>query len=533
MSYYKLRSFHINKDGNPQVSVADSSLYPLEYFSTEYVKEGQTPEENLYDFCISLLEGNIQPNRLKALYNAPNKPGSLIKTMNDLMMKYVPAVSLEKDMEVKVNMLDGLESLLAKKYGVPMLQSKDIDLDAVIKELQEYNEKAKQAYWEKEQQLKDEGIVTVRAALSSDIFPCFTILFNANADETIIAKSENYGNNGFLDNSDRTAVFMGNLSGRLFHPLSEIGILSFDRELQIRDMISEACKEPVIMGLSPEHFDDIAQDKTISGLFITKVDDKWHTLKVDKKEQTAEEDVFNDKVDALMYLKGDTSAKEPFYEIYQLKDNDEAREFHYRGYQELLDKNKHVWGYNYEKLYTGKYVGEGLEDVFERFNMDRPDDFYGHSLSVSDVVRIHTQDSDRAYYVDSIGFKELESFNPDTVSYKMNRLYWDLKNAFENEPDRLLTICTKANGQFNTTIRDAIKACKRADRAAKNERDPEIRFSTGADPMNRGYTKNIRFSDLMFVTVENMYFFEDPGHRNKRYMEEAIRQRQDNSIERR
>ena len=97
MSYYKLRSFHINKDGNPQVSVADSSLYPLEYFSTEYVKEGQTPEENLYDFCISLLEGNIQPNRLKALYNAPNKPGSRIKTMNDLMMKEIKKADVKVD----------------------------------------------------------------------------------------------------------------------------------------------------------------------------------------------------------------------------------------------------------------------------------------------------------------------------------------------------------------------------------------------------------------------------------------------------
>ena len=27
-----------------------------------------------------------------------------------------------------------------------------------------------------------------------------------------------------------------------------------------------------------------------------------------------------------------------------------------------------------------------LEDIFERFNINRPNDFHGHSLSVSDVV---------------------------------------------------------------------------------------------------------------------------------------------------
>ena len=54
--------------------------------------------------------------------------------------------------------------------------------------------------------------------------------------------------------------------------------------------------------------------------------------------------------------------------------------------------------------------GETLEDIYRRFNIDHPEDFRGHSLSVSDVVVLHEKGTDTAYYVDSIGFKELPDF---------------------------------------------------------------------------------------------------------------------------
>lgn len=41
-----------------------------------------------------------------------------------------------------------------------------------------------------------------------------------------------------------------------------------------------------------------------------------------------------------------------------------------------------------------------LEQVFEKFNLDHPDDFKGHSLSVSDIVKLN----DKLYICDSFGF---------------------------------------------------------------------------------------------------------------------------------
>lgn len=45
-----------------------------------------------------------------------------------------------------------------------------------------------------------------------------------------------------------------------------------------------------------------------------------------------------------------------------------------------------------------------LERLFQKFNLDRPIDFDGHSLSVSDIVKIN----DRYYFCDAIGWKYIK-----------------------------------------------------------------------------------------------------------------------------
>ena len=51
---------------------------------------------------------------------------------------------------------------------------------------------------------------------------------------------------------------------------------------------------------------------------------------------------------------------------------------------------------------------EMLEGVFTKFNIDRPEDFTGHSLSVSDVIAVKKNNCITYYYVDSVGFKQLD-----------------------------------------------------------------------------------------------------------------------------
>ena len=51
-----------------------------------------------------------------------------------------------------------------------------------------------------------------------------------------------------------------------------------------------------------------------------------------------------------------------------------------------------------------------LEQTYEKFNLDHPADFRGHSLSVSDIIAIRQNGVVSCHYVDSIGFRTLPEF---------------------------------------------------------------------------------------------------------------------------
>ena len=66
---------------------------------------------------------------------------------------------------------------------------------------------------------------------------------------------------------------------------------------------------------------------------------------------------------------------------------------------------------------------EILEELFQMFNLSRPQDFEGHSLSVSDVIALKRNGEVSVHYVDSIGFKDLQGFldkHPERHSVLMN-----------------------------------------------------------------------------------------------------------------
>ena len=70
---------------------------------------------------------------------------------------------------------------------------------------------------------------------------------------------------------------------------------------------------------------------------------------------------------------------------------------------------------NYEFIFSGRLEGgkrtmDVLEALFFKFNTDHPKDYIGRSLSVSDVVVLHENGHNRSFYVDSIGFAEVEGF---------------------------------------------------------------------------------------------------------------------------
>lgn len=99
-------------------------------------------------------------------------------------------------------------------------------------------------------------------------------------------------------------------------------------------------------------------------------------------------------------------------EIWQVKRNiDERHDISFMRYdyvkKRIPDLAKTYKDY-YEKVYEyGEEIDVPekvyLEQVFTDFNINRPDDFKGHSLSVSDLVKLN----DNLYFCDSFGYELL------------------------------------------------------------------------------------------------------------------------------
>lgn len=105
------------------------------------------------------------------------------------------------------------------------------------------------------------------------------------------------------------------------------------------------------------------------------------------------------------FLASDTDS----FGIYQLKVSDELRHLYFAGMDRLRAGGDFPRKKNYEFIYYGKLdEGMSLEKIYEIFNIYRPGDFVGHSLSVSDIVVIHKDGTNTAYYVDTVGFVKLD-----------------------------------------------------------------------------------------------------------------------------
>ncbi len=104
------------------------------------------------------------------------------------------------------------------------------------------------------------------------------------------------------------------------------------------------------------------------------------------------------------------------YSIYQLKRSDDLHGIRFESYDYLQKNGIKCDIRNYDLIYSGHMKpNETLEILFYKFNMEHPEDFKGHSLSVSDVVVVKERGKSTAHYVDSIGFKQVDNFDKGPV----------------------------------------------------------------------------------------------------------------------
>ena len=104
-------------------------------------------------------------------------------------------------------------------------------------------------------------------------------------------------------------------------------------------------------------------------------------------------------------------AEESSFSIYQLKGGNETLDYRFEPLDSIHRNGLSVKPENYELVYEAPLTAkDDLESIYTRFNVDRPADFTGHSLSVSDIVVLHQDGKDTAHYCDRVGFFEVPEF---------------------------------------------------------------------------------------------------------------------------
>ena len=190
------------------------------------------------------------------------------------------------------------------------------------------------------------------------------------------------------------------------------------------------------------------------------------------------------------YFAADLPEPGDSFSIYQVPAGPEGRDFRYRSYEELQAAGLAVDRKNYELVYTAPLDGKTtLENIYRTFNTDdRPADFRGHSLSVSDVVVINRGGKEEAHYCDSIGFTPVPEFMREspikTAEMSTEQNYNMIDGTLNNAPSMgELEARAKAGEQISLfDVAEAAKAeaqkpkqTRTASKTAQRQKKPSIR----------------------------------------------------------
>ena len=179
------------------------------------------------------------------------------------------------------------------------------------------------------------------------------------------------------------------------------------------------------------------------------------------------------------------------FSIYQLRNEDSTRDYRFEPYDRLQAAGRTVDKANYTEVYAAPLAsGTTLEDIYRTFNVDHPADFDGHSLSVSDVVVLHQNGHDTAYYCDSVGFQQVPEFlreNPLRTAELSTEQNENMIDSVLNNAPSLGELEAKAKAGEQISLTDlaaAVKAEEKAPKAKKSRaakpKKPSIRAQLDA-----------------------------------------------------
>lgn len=274
------------------------------------------------------------------------------------------------------------------------------------------------------------------------------LIHQLEAEKTIVKRNliVNYAYK--LDDMDKIRELAEKLAYQLEYSQQDVGLTIIDAQAEI-----DALPDPIIglsemreYGYTWNEMLPLTQEKALE-LFDHDLpvyllhNDGSETTVEDRKQITEHEGIFGiEKGDwenerKLRSMQAELSDNEinkevkllygssDKYGIYQLKHNPELVHLRFESTESLKrmgitkDNFDAIKPENYELIYVGELSelqeqteGEILEAICEKFNIDHPEDYRGHSLSVSDIVVLHQNGKNSAHFVDSFGFTGLSDF---------------------------------------------------------------------------------------------------------------------------
>lgn len=170
------------------------------------------------------------------------------------------------------------------------------------------------------------------------------------------------------------------------------------------------------------------------------------------------------------------------FTIYQMKHNEETKDFHFSSLQRFEEKGVIPSINMYEKVYEGTLKeGQDLNSIYAEFNINHPADFTGHSLSVSDIVVISYEGLHTANFVDSFGFQNIEQFAKEHEALLSAETMDSIK--FDNDID---LDKEKTREQLGFKDQDAAAPkMSMKERFAAAQKESEKRAATGKESISK------------------------------------------------
>lgn len=187
----------------------------------------------------------------------------------------------------------------------------------------------------------------------------------------------------------------------------------------------------LVVGLSEDNFSGLSNKLADKYVKLFESPELFYSMngriEVQKVEATTteiepEEVGHQDTSESLNEDSASTHSSQRQFSIYQLKQSDVLHGIRFESFDYLQKNGIKCDIHNYALVYSGHMrPNETLEGLFHKFNIEHPEDFKGHSLSVSDVIVIKELGKIAAYYVDSFGFKQLDRFEKNQTRISEGR----------------------------------------------------------------------------------------------------------------